>query len=245
MVHAFPCIAPGLCRGAEIIMIPSPENSGYVGEREVESGASEYNAHAFLIQQILNRISTATLVRVEAVTNEGGVAPVGFVDVHPLINQVDGLRKATPHTVIFGVPYFRLQGGTDAIILDPKIGDIGIAIFADHDISTVKATRDESNPGSGRRFDMADGLYIGGVLNGTPENYVQFSEAGITVVSTVQVKVSAPDVVVHADHSYAQDVHGLGTRTTYVGGSDFQVDSYASGAHITSTEHGYNPPEIP
>lgn len=192
-------------------LTPAPDNSGYVGEREPDSGSSEFNAHVFLIQQLLGRISTATLVRIVAVTNAGGLSPVGFVDVHPLVNQMDGLRNARPHGVIFGLAYFRLQGGTDAVILDPKEGDIGIAIFADHDISTVKATKDEASPGSNRRFDMADGLYIGGYLNGVPTQYFRFSESGIEVVSPTQITLTAPAVQINSTVTVTGDLTAEGT----------------------------------
>ena len=161
------------------------------GQQGATSAGSDFNAHAFLVQQILGRVNTATLVQIQAVSNNGGVSPVGTVDVMPLVNQIDGAGNQTPHGTIFGLPYFRLQGGTNAVILDPQVGDIGIAVFADHDVSSVKANKAQANPGSRRRFDMADGLYIGGVLNGTPVQYVQFNTNGISVVTPNNVVIQA------------------------------------------------------
>src|SRR3954470_11838233 len=94
---------------------------GYQGAQNPSSATSEYNTHAFVIRQILSQISTATLVQIKAVTNAGGIAPVGFVDVLPLVNQIDGGNGAMPHGVVHNVPYFRLQGGANAIILDPQV----------------------------------------------------------------------------------------------------------------------------
>ncbi len=175
--------------------------NGYPGYLSPEGASGEYNAYRSLVKQLLNRANTSTLVKIVAVTNSGGLSPVGFVDVQPLVNQVDGARNKMPHGVLHHLPYFRLQGGTDAIILDPKVGDIGIAVFADHDISTVKATKAQANPGSSRRFAMADGVYIGGVLNGTPAQYIQFTNTGINVVSPTAVTVNAPAVTVNAQTS--------------------------------------------
>lgn len=171
---------------------------GYPGQARAAEGGDEYGAVMFVVQQALARLSTSTLVRVVAVTNAGGVAPVGFVDVQPLVNQLDGAGNAVPHGVLHNLPYFRLQGGTDAIILDPKVGDIGIAVFASRDISAVKASKAQANPGSWRAHDMADGLYVGGLLNGTPVQYVQFSAGGINVVSPAKVTVQAPDIEMNA-----------------------------------------------
>lgn len=166
----------------------------YSGPLGVGSEASAFNAHAFLISQMIGKAWTATLVQVQAVSNAGGVAAVGTVDVLPMVAQIDGQGQATPHGIIYGLPYFRLQGGANAVILDPQIGDIGIAVFASRDISSVKANKAPANPGSRRRNDPADGLYIGGVLNGVPTQYIQFATGGLTIVSTGTITITAPTV---------------------------------------------------
>lgn len=176
---------------------------GYQGLARASEGAGAYGAVTFLVTQMLNRLNTCTLVRVIAVTNNGGVSPVGFVDVQPLVNQLDGNGNAVPHGQLFQLPYFRLQGGTDAVILDPKVGDIGMAAFANRDLSAVKASKQQANPGSWRTHDMADGLYFGGLLNGAPVQYVQFTEGGINVVSPSKVTVVAPNVEVNASEQCA------------------------------------------
>jgi len=170
----------------------------YLGLADPTSADGDYNAHAFLVWQILQSISGARLVRVIGVTNAGSVSPVGFVDVQPLVNQLDGWNNAVPHGTIYHLPYFRLQGGTDAVIIDPKINDIGVAVIEDRDISSVKATKGQANPGSKRIFDMADGLYIGGFLNGTPVQYIQFSASGVDIVSPTQIRLAAPTIVMQA-----------------------------------------------
>lgn len=177
-------------------------NFGYTGTQDPASGSGEYGALSFLVNQILAQVQTVTLVKIVAVTNNGGVSPVGFVDVQPLVNQVDGAGNATPHGVVFGLPYFRLQGGTNAIILDPQVGDIGMCGFASRDISSVKASQAQANPGSGRTFDWADGLYFGGMLNGTPVQYVQFVPGGINIVSPTKVTITAPNVEVDASTNF-------------------------------------------
>jgi hypothetical protein len=151
-----------------------------------------------LVQSILSRIATATLVRVTAVTNAGGISPVGFVDILPLVNQTDGAGNAVPHKAISHCPYFRLQGGTNAVIIDPQVGDIGIAVFASRDISSVMANKGQANPGSWRRFDMADGLYVGGVLNGAPSQYVAFTASGISIVTPGNLTFQAANATLDA-----------------------------------------------
>lgn len=155
---------------------------GVFGQQRLGSGNTPFNELSFVIQQALARLNVATLVEVVAV-HGGSTGPVGLVDVRPLVNQVDGAGNAMPHATIYGVPFFRVQGGANAVIVDPAPGDIGFALFADRDLSSVKAAAGPANPGSERRFDMADALYFGGWNITTPPTaYVQVTQAGINLV---------------------------------------------------------------
>lgn len=171
------------------------------GQQGVGTQQSEYNTLAFVFQQLLQKIQTATLVEVLSVTNAGGVTPVGMVSVKPLVNQMTGNRVAVPHGEIFNIPYLRLQGGANAVILDPEVGDIGMAAFCSRDISAVKNSKAAASPGSFRMFDWADGLYFGGFLNGAPTQYFRFSTAGIDVVSPTKIRLLAPEVEIQASTS--------------------------------------------
>lgn len=171
---------------------------GYLGTAESTDNGSDYNANTFLVWSILARVRTMQPCKVLSVTNAGGVSPVGFVSLQPLVNQLDGYGNAMPHGPLYNVPYFRLQGGSNAIILDPEVGDIGFAGIADRDISSVKATKAQANPGSRRQFSMADAVYFGGILNGTPTQYIAFSSGGISIVSPTQISMAAPKIVLQA-----------------------------------------------
>ncbi len=174
--------------------------AGSQGQQYPEDSSSEFNAHAALVRSMLSKIATSTVVEVVGVTNAGGVSPTGYVDVQPLVNQVDGAGNAIPHAVVFGAPYGRLMGGTNAVILDPEVGDLGIVNFASRDISSVLANQAQANPGSWRRFDWADAMYVGvGLLGAVPGQYVQFSAAGITIHSPTLVKLEAPDVQISCE----------------------------------------------
>lgn len=172
--------------------------SGERGQMAPQDATSDFDADAFQIRQQMYRMNTCTLVMVVTCTNVGGLSKVGRVDIHPLVNQVDGNKIATPHGTIYNVPYFRYQGGANAIILDPKPGDIGMVAFADHDISSVVATGAQANPGTARRFAMADALYLGSFLGGEPTQWIRFSEEGIEIHSPTQIKFDAPDIDLEA-----------------------------------------------
>jgi len=158
---------------------------GYGVLRPGDAG-SRFNILSFLIQQALGRVSTMKVVKVNAVTADPNGGPP-TVDVQPLVNQLDGQGNATPHGTIFGIPVWRMQAGATAIILDPVIGDIGLLICADRDISAVKAAKAAANPGSLRRFDPADGVYLGAILGASPTTSVQFSGTTLTIKGDVHV----------------------------------------------------------
>lgn len=168
----------------------------FTGMQDFSAGTSELNAMDFVIRRVLGRTATATLVQVKAVRSAGEVAAVGTVDVQPMVAMLDGKGQATAHGTIYDVPFVRLQGGVNAVIIDPVVGDIGICVFASHDLSSVKANKAPSNPGSRRRFSMSDGLYIGGVLNGTPEQYIRFTSDGDVEIKPASKVTILGDVIV-------------------------------------------------
>lgn len=177
-------------------------DKGTTGFREAATSGTQYTAMAFLIAQQLAKVRIATIVRVLAVSNAGGVEPVGSVDVQPLVQQTDGDGNITALPPVYGVPYVRVQGGTNAVILDPQVGDLGIAMFGDRDLSAVVATKDAAAPGSNRRNSLADALYVGGLLNGTPVQYVRFSAEGIELVSPTKVHIQAPNIQADASTQF-------------------------------------------
>jgi hypothetical protein len=169
--------------------------SAVFGTQTPQVEGDGYNSLVFLIQQLLTKVNTCSIVRVIACTNAGGVSPAGTVDVQPLINQMTGARIAVPHGTLYKLPYSRLQGGKNAIIIDPEPEDIGIVVFSQRDITTLKNAAQAApgsplkslNPGSFRQFNWSDGVYVGAILGGTPSQYVAFVAGivlGASVVST-------------------------------------------------------------
>jgi hypothetical protein len=138
-------------------------------------------AQLFTILKLLRGVHTATLVQVNAVRADAG--PRGVVDVTPLVEDTTTAGVLIPQTPIYNVPYFRYQGGSSAVVLDPVVGDIGLAIFAEADITTVKATLGAAAAATTRNHSTADALYLGGMLNGAPTQWVKFlaGAAGIDI----------------------------------------------------------------
>lgn len=171
------------------------DNLGYAGFQSPGFGSDGWGAVAFIAREIMNRICTTTLCQVVKVTNAGELSQAGFIDVQPLVNQITPDGKPIPHGVIYNVPYMRIQGGSNAIIIDPVVGDIGFVGFASHDISGVIAARGQANPASFRRYDLADAVWVGGVLNGTPTQYIQFNADGIKMHSPHKITLDAAEEI--------------------------------------------------
>ncbi|MFT8722596.1 MAG: Gp138 family membrane-puncturing spike protein [Acetobacter malorum] len=169
---------------------PQAPASGYPIFNRADAAASDFNALNTVITRLLSGRRTIVPVQVKAVSG-AGLNPVGTVDVQPMVHQQDASGRIMPHGVLYNVPYFRLQGGCRAVILDPMEGDIGLALVADRDIFNVKTARASAAPGSFRQQNMADALYIGGFLNGTPQEYLWFSENGITLKTSGTVSIEA------------------------------------------------------
>lgn len=155
------------------------------GQESLYTNNSDLNVQDFLIQQMLNGINTAEPVTVASVNPpEDELHPVGSVCVNPLVNLVDGEGKGHKQSQLFNLPYFRVIGGENAFICDPKPGDVGLAVYAMRDTEAVKADKGQnaSNPGSARVMNKGDGFYLGGFITGvTPKRYVMVNDKGITI----------------------------------------------------------------
>lgn len=167
-----------------------PQSAGRKPFTPEQSVAGPMNQEA-IISRLIGRVFTHTVVKVVAV-DAGTTGPVGFVDVVNLLQQMDGNNNGIPNVPMYKLPYFRLQGGSNAVIIDPKVGDIGLASFAMGDISEIKRSKQEGPPPSRRAHDVSDGLYIGGFLNGAPSQYIHFLESGINMVATGKITATTP-----------------------------------------------------
>lgn len=164
----------------------SGNEQAYAGLAPPSAGMGEFNQLDFVIRMATAKMVTMTLVKVMR-------AGANAIDIMPMVAQLDGAGNKTEHGTIHNVPFFRYQAGGNAVILDPQAGDIGIAVFAHNDISTVKTTKKPNVPGSRRRFDWADAVYIGGLLNADATQFIKIDDDGVTITSTGEVTIDAPD----------------------------------------------------
>lgn len=151
------------------------------------SNTSDAEAFAFNFHRLLSNKFFVELVKVTAIHGE---APNLTVDILPLLTQVDPTGAMIETSVIYGAPVFRLQRGASAVIMDPSPGDIGLALICDGDTTVVRANREPSVPGGRRRHSRSDAVYLGGVLNAAPTEYVKFNGNGIEVKSPGTVNIN-------------------------------------------------------
>lgn len=149
-------------------------------------GAAEFKQNIMAMAASLNTGEMVEVVAVEDV----GLSPVGFVSVKPLTLRTNADNENVELGVINNVPYFRLQGGGDAIIIDPKKGDIGYCGFCSRDISIVKRLRAMAPQSVSRFSDISDAFYFGGWSKITPTQYIQFLDNGINIKSTGDININ-------------------------------------------------------
>lgn len=181
----------------------SSDTEGAAGFADQTNLGSEYNVLYFQVTQILAMRNKCVPVRVVDVESAGELALTGLLAVQPLVNQLSADGVAIPHGIINNIRYFRITGGNNGIIMDPAVGDIGLMLCADRDMSladaaqaTLRSDQDSTvNPGSMRRDDMVDGVYFGGLLNAIPTQYVQFNATGIKIFSPHKIELVATDEI--------------------------------------------------
>lgn len=192
---------------------------------------SDANVQDFLMHQFLMRQSFINLVVVVGVADGGK-----FVDLRQIVHGFTGTGEKIEKGVVFGVPVWRLQRGNSAVKMMPVVGDIGLAASCDRDITNVKSTGKSGLPGSNRVHSQADAIYLGGVLNQEPTQYINFADDEITIVSPAKVRINAPmssfegDIEVTGSVTAQGDVIGAGiSLSTHVHGG------VESGGDTTST----------
>ena len=163
----------------------------------------EYDKVISQFNSLITNVNTAIPCKVVAIEKQEqrGVNVVGFVDIQLMIEQTNGQKKGNETAIICNVPYIRIQGGTNAVIIDPEINDLGVAIFASRDITNFKEARRQTPPATWRKFSISDAIYIGGIRNQKPVQYIHFRNDGIEIYSPKRVHITTPTVLIDSDNT--------------------------------------------
>lgn len=160
------------------------EDTTRTSNRRLNSGASEYNAISFMVENMIKgMVNTAIPVRVDSCTKPGPGGAAGYVSATPLVMQRGADGKSLQPVSLPQLPFYRVQAGTAAVVLDPQPGDVGLAVFSQQDASNIEAGKtDPVQAGSFRAFDMSDGFFVSCHYGKTPTVYVELEQdKGITL----------------------------------------------------------------
>lgn len=183
----------------------------------------------YIINNLIANIHTMMPVKILSVTvPPDSLAPIGRCEVLPLVQQIDGSNNVYPMGKIINVPYLRVQGGSNAIVIDPQVGDVGLCGFCERDISIVKRTGELSAPDTRRKYDINSAVYMFTMMSGAPTQYIHFKSSGIDIKSTGIVNINGlnilpdgtlvtKDGVIVDTHSHAQANDSAGNTEQDVG----------------------------
>lgn len=161
---------------------------------------SQYNMLDYMIRSVIRGlVNTAIPVVVTGVETTGHSSGAGYVSAKPLVMARDGYGNGLPNVSIPKLPYFRYQFGSSAVICDPKVGDIGLAVFAQSDCSNINGETSEKVPATHRQYDMSDGFYLGGFWGKTPTNYIELTDNEINIKTPTSINIDCPKVNITGD----------------------------------------------
>lgn len=154
-------------------------------------GVAEFKQN---VLDVFSAMSTGELVQVTAV-EASGLDPVGFVSVKFLTLRAGADNNNIELAEVHNVPYLRLQGGKNAVIIDPAVGDIGYCGICSRDTSLVKRIRAMAAQNVYRVSDVSDAFYFGGWSSQTAEQYIWFDGNDVKIKANSRIVLDAPEVV--------------------------------------------------
>ena len=161
----------------------------------------DYNNLIYIIQSTINSINTLELVQVKSVNDDK------TLDVIPIVKNVTTENKPIDESIIYGIRYLQWQYGSNMIKAVPEIGDIGLLLVCKKDISEVE----KGLVGSFRKFNLADGIYIGGVygLNPAPIQKIEFKGSSINITSGTELNITSPQTNINGSLNVSTGASGL------------------------------------
>jgi hypothetical protein len=155
------------------------------GQQTPFDGNSDSSVTMFIAKQLIAQLEIMIPVQVHTVHAGSGSPPTaGTVDVQLLVSLLDGSGNQVKQGIVYGVPYFRAQGGPWAIICDPAANDVGFLLSASRDISKLSnGVSQQVIPGSNRQLSYSDGIYIGGVFNSNPTATIWLKSDGTFAIT--------------------------------------------------------------
>ena len=198
---------------------------------------SDAESLSYVFQKLLSGAFFIELVQVMAVRGE---APNLVVDVMPLVSRTNQSGDIIGNSPVYNVPVFRLQRGNSAVIMNPVVGDIGMAAVCDRDNSLVRANRKQSAPGSSRTHSKSDALYFGGFLNGNPTQFIEFADGEINITSPNPVNINCSTANITAPDGVNVTTPNMTVSGNITAGGDITDNSGTQSASLKTLRDKYD-----
>ena len=147
---------------------------------------------------------------VESVTAVSDVQYI--VSVMPLVKDTDPEGNPIDNSIVYGIPYLLWQGGANAVIIPPVVGDIGLIAISDKDITQVKNSKASSAAQTNRTHSRTDAIYMGSILSSEPTQWIKFLTSGIDIKADGHLTViTSGDLTIKAS---SVNINGLTIGST-------------------------------
>ncbi|EMM8865308.1 hypothetical protein SGX41_001351 [Klebsiella oxytoca] len=112
--------------------------------------------------------------------------------VFPLVTGTNASGGSIENQDVYNVPFIQYQAGNSSVQMTPRVGDIGLVIACDKDITNVKKTKGGGPPPTQRRHSYSDAVYITAIasLNDEPTEFAEFTGSGINIQSPGVVNIN-------------------------------------------------------
>ncbi|HBQ4101875.1 TPA: hypothetical protein L7141_000631 [Klebsiella pneumoniae] len=112
--------------------------------------------------------------------------------VFPLVTRTNASGGSIENQDVYNVPFIQYQAGNSSVKMTPRVGDIGLVIACDKDITNVKKTKGGGPPPTQRRHSYSDAVYITAIasLNDEPTEFAEFTGGGINIQSPGVVNIN-------------------------------------------------------
>lgn len=192
---------------------------------------------SYVFKKLLSGAFFIELVEVLAVR---GTAPNLVVDMLPLVTRTDPSGAMIDNSPVFNVPVWRLQRGDSAVIMDPVAGDIGLAAICDRDNSIARINRKQSVPGSKRTHSKSDAIYLGGVLNGQPSQFIEFADGAINITTPNPVNINCSSANITAPDGVNVTTPTMHVTGNITAGGDITDNNGTQSASLKTLRDNYD-----
>ena len=171
-----------------------------------------------------------------------------------LARRDDGVIDEIQMPLLLDCPVVFPGGGGVTLTFPIAPGDEVLVVFASRCIDSWWQLGGVQGQAELRMHNLSDGFVLPGVRSQPRRLPVDTTAAqlrsddGATYIEILpggKVRIQAEDIELHARHSYSWDVHGLGERWTWTGGTNYEHKTWQTGATISSVSASINPPEGP